>query len=177
MGDQSSWPHEWLLCYLCSGVWLCQPVSPLTPLLLFSKVLNSALFLDCFFWGVLVSIQNLPCLYSTPFCPAATSVPNSGTCSVSPVTVLTGCLSPFSLGHLFHFCSYPPGCCFSLQPALESHNSLLNSFASSLFIPRCINCPWIVVWRLCPEGHLKWWSWLLRCCFPGKDRWGNMIWA
>lgn len=146
------------MCITCAacGLWLCQPVSPLAPLLLFSKVLNSALFLNCFFLGFLFVFKIFPCLYSTPISPAI-SVPNSGTFSVSspPVTVLTGGLSSFSLGHLFPFCSYSPGCCFSLQPALESCNSLLYSFASSLFSPCCIICPWIVVWRLCPEGHLK----------------------
>lgn len=73
-------------CITCAAcrVWLCQPASSLTPLLVFSKVLSSALFLNCFFFEFLV-FKIFPCLYSTPFSPAATSVPNSDTCSVSPV--------------------------------------------------------------------------------------------
>lgn len=71
------------------------------------------------FWtvfGLLFVFKIFPCLYSTPFSPAATSVPNSDTCSV---TVLSGCFSPFSLGHLFPFCSYSPGCCFSIYLLLS----------------------------------------------------------
>lgn len=87
--SRDGWPEQlttWM-CIACAacGVWLCQPVSPLTPLLLFSKVLNSALFLNCFFFGFLFVFKIFPCLYSTPISPAATSAPNSDTCSVSPV--------------------------------------------------------------------------------------------
>lgn len=121
------------------------------------KVLNSAMFLNGFFFGSLFVLKIFPCLYSTPFSPAATCVSNSDTCCVSspPITVLMGYLSAFSLDHLFPFCSYSPSCCLSFQPALESCNSLLYYFTSSLFSPCCINCPWILACTFRPEGHLK----------------------
>jgi len=78
----------------------------------------AALFFNLFSFGFLFFFKIFLCLFSCPFSSAGTPVPNSDVCSVS--LALTGCLSPFSLGHLCPFCSCSCGCCFSLQLALES---------------------------------------------------------
>lgn len=107
-GWVSSWPHEWLLEYLCC-LWSVAVPACLTSHTFAAVLQGFELVLNCFSFGFLFVFKIFPCLYSTRFL----LLPHLCLIQTCPVTVLSGRLSPFSLGHLFSFCSYSPGCCFS----------------------------------------------------------------
>lgn len=118
-----------LLVLRMECAWLYWVFSPLSLSLLLSRLFECCFLVSSFF-GFLFYAKSSPALPALPFISLA-HLSLIQICVQCPsVPVLTGCLSPFSLGHLWPFCSCSPGCCFSLHLALESCNS--SSFTPSL---------------------------------------------